>query len=347
MDDMKNLQTEQKDNETNNAKDTLYPKSLIVSAAPHINGGETISKIMLDVIIAMIPALIAGTIVFGMRALIVVLTCVISCTAAEYIWCKILKKPNTVGNLSSIVTGMLLAFNMPASIPLWMAVIGSVFAIIVVKEFFGGIGHNFMNPALGARAFLMASWALAMTTWYEPGTVLPLFGKVDAMTSATPLAAQGMDNSFTYLKLFLGNHGGCIGETSALAILIGAAYMVCRRVIRIRVPLIFVATVALGTWIFGGTNGYFTGDPLYHILSGGLMFGACFMATDYTTTPTTPKGQIIFALGCGIITVLIRIWGGYPEGVSYSILLMNVVTPLIERVTAPSRYGAVGKEGNK
>lgn len=326
--------------DTNENKTYLKPSVLIVSHAPHINGSDTVPKIMLDVIIALMPALIAGVFVFGMRALIVALTCVISSAVAEYIWCRILKKPNSTGDLSAVVTGLILALNVPASLPLWMAVIGSVFAIIIVKQFFGGIGHNFMNPALGARAFLMASWALAMTRWYTPGTYLPLFGVPDAVTSATPLAAGSADK-FSYLTLFLGNHGGCIGETSALAILIGAAYLVIRRVIRLRVPLIFIGTVAVGTWIFGGSGGLFTGDPLYQILSGGLMLGACFMATDYTTSPTTPKGQIVFALGCGIITVLIRIWGGYPEGVSYSILLMNVATPLIERLTAPKRYGFV------
>lgn len=326
--------------DTNENKTDFKPSVLVVSHAPHINGSDTVPKIMLDVIIALMPALIAGVFVFGMRALIVALTCVVSSAAAEYIWCRILKKPNSTGDLSAVVTGLILALNVPASLPLWMAVIGSVFAIIIVKQFFGGIGHNFMNPALGARAFLMASWALAMTRWYAPGTHLPLFGVPDAVTSATPLAANSADK-FSYLTLFLGNHGGCIGETSALAILIGAAYLVIRRVIRLRVPLIFIGTVAVGTWIFGGSGGLFTGDPLYQILSGGLMLGACFMATDYTTSPTTPKGQIVFALGCGIITVLIRIWGGYPEGVSYSILLMNVATPLIERLTAPRRYGFV------
>lgn len=325
---------------------------LIVSHSPHIASKDSVSRIMLDVIIALIPALIAGCIIFGMRALVVTFVCVFSCIASEYIWEKILKKPNTTGDLSAIVTGMLLAFNLPASIPLWMVVIGSVFAIIVVKQFFGGIGHNFMNPALAARAFLVASWALAMTTWYAPGTALPLFGAPDAVTTATPLAAadaissatphaNGGSAAFDYMTLFLGNTGGCIGETSVLAILIGAVYLIIRRVIRIRVPLVFIATVALGTWLFAGSEGIGSGDALYHIMSGGLMLGAFFMATDYTTSPTTPVGQIVFALGCGIITVLIRVWGGYPEGVSYSILLMNVATPLIDKFTAPRRYGYV------
>lgn len=306
-------------------------EKLIVSHSPHIAGKDTVSKIMLDVIIALIPALIAGCIVFGMRALVVTLICVLSCMLSELIWNKLLKKENTLSDFSAIVTGMLLAFNLPASIPLWMAVIGSAFAIIIVKQFFGGIGHNFMNPALAGRAFLLASWAPVMTSqWYAPKTVLPLFGLPDAITSATPLVSG---ESFDYLTLFLGNHAGCIGETSVLAILIGALYLIIKKVIRIRVPLIFILTVVIGTALCGF-------DPIRQILSGGLMLGACFMATDYTTTPVTPKGQIIFALGCGIITVLIRVWGGYPEGVSYSILLMNVATPLIEKMTAPKKFGS-------
>ncbi len=304
---------------------------LLVSHSPHIAGGDSTQRIMLHVVIALLPALVAGCLVFGARALLVVLLCVASCMVFEGLWQKLLKKPVTVSDLSAVVTGLLLGMNLPASIPLWMPVVGSFFAIIIVKQFFGGLGHNFMNPALGGRAFLLASWALPMTT----------FPMVDAVSTATPLAAyaENAGNLPSYLTLFLGNIGGCIGETSALAILIGAAYLLAMKVIRLRVPLIFISTVALGTWIFGGHNGLFTGDPLYQILSGGLMLGAFFMATDYTTTPYTPKGQLLFALGCGVITVLIRIWGGYPEGVSYAILLMNVATPLIDRVCKPRRYG--------
>ncbi|MEE1013546.1 MAG: RnfABCDGE type electron transport complex subunit D [Clostridia bacterium] len=321
-------------------------EKLIVSHAPHIAGKDSLQRIMLQVIIAMLPALAAGCLVFGYRALVVTLVCVLSCVVFEGLWQKILRKPVTVSDFSAVVTGMLLAFNLPASIPLWMAVIGSFFAIIVVKQFFGGLGHNFMNPALGARAFLLASWALAMTTWPQPGSTIPLFGSADVVTSATPLAlyAENAGTLPSYLTLFLGNTGGCIGETSALAILIGGIYLLLSGVIRLRIPVCFIGTVALGTWIFGGHNGFFTGDWLYQILSGGLMLGAFFMATDYATTPFTPKGQLIFGIGCGIITVLIRLWGGYPEGVSYSILLMNVVTPLIDKVTAPRRYGTTIKK---
>jgi len=313
----------------------------IVSHAPHIAGKDNLSGIMLDVVIAMLPALLAGCLIFGYRALVVSLVCVLSAVIAEALWQKLLKKPVTVSDLSAVVTGLLLALNLPPSIPLWMAALGSVFAIIIVKQFFGGLGHNFMNPALAARAFLLASWSLAMTTWTAPGASLPIFGGADVISSATPLAlyAEGSETLPSYLTLFLGNIGGCIGETSTLAILLGAAYLLIKKVIRLRIPLIFIATVALGTWIFGGKNGWFSGDWLYQILSGGLMLGAFFMATDYTTTPFTPKGQVIFALGCGILTVVIRLWGGYPEGVSYSILLMNVATPLIDKLSAPRRFG--------
>lgn len=319
---------------------------LTVSHSPHISDKTTVKSIMLDVIIALLPAVIAGCLIFGLRALAVVIISVASCVASEYIWNKLMKKSDTCGDLSAIVTGILLALNMPASVPFWIPVIGSVFAIIVVKQFFGGLGHNFMNPALAARAFLLASWALSMTTWYPVETVLPLFSSPDAVSSATPLAAYntGFASKYSYLTLFLGYHGGCIGETSVLALLIGAVYLVIKKVIRIRVPLIFIATVAAGSWMFAGSDGMFSGDWLYQIMSGGLMLGACFMATDYTTSPTTPKGQIIFALGCGVITVLIRIWGGYPEGVSYSILLMNIATPLIDRFTSPKRFGYVKSE---
>ncbi len=304
---------------------------LYVSHSPHIAGGDTTQTIMLHVIIALLPALLAGCIVFGSRALLVVLLCVNSCVIFEALWQKLMKKPITISDFSAVITGMILGMNLPVNVPIWIPIIGSFFAIIIVKQFFGGLGHNFMNPALAARAFMLASWTLPMTT----------FPQVDAVTSATPLVAlsDGMANLPSYLTLFLGNVSGCIGETSKLALLIGGIYLLVTKVIRLRVPLIFIGTVALGTWIFGGSYGPFTGDPLYHVLSGGLIFGAFFMATDYTTTPFTPNGQILFGFGCGVITVLIRLWGGYPEGASYSILLMNVATPLIDKVCKPRRYG--------
>lgn len=319
---------------------------LIVSHAPHIWTKDSTTRIMLDVVIALIPALVFGILVMGYRAGIITALSVLSCVFFEWSWNKILKKESTVGDLSAVVTGMLLAFNLPVTVPLWMVVIGAFFAIIIVKQFFGGIGHNFMNPALAARAFLLASWALSMTTWAKPGAAIPFWTGTDIATkmpdiisSATPLAAAGTETAPNYMQLFFGNVSGCIGETSVFAILLGAVYLIVKKVIRIRVPLAFIATVALGTWIFGGNDGLFGGDWLYHIMAGGLMLGAFFMATDYTTTPYTPTGQIVFGIGCGILTVIIRLWGGYPEGVSYSILLMNVATPLIDKLTKPRRYG--------
>lgn len=323
-------------------------KLLVVSHSPHISSKDTVSRIMLDVIIALIPAMIAGVLVFGYRALVVTVVSVLSCVFFEWVWNKLVKKQSSINDFSAIVTGLLLAFNLPVTIPLWMVVIGAFFAIVIVKQFFGGLGHNFMNPALGARAFLLASWSLSMTTWVAPHTAVPFWNTADVVSSATPLVAySGVEGVVaelpSYFNLFIGNVGGCIGETSVLAILIGAAYLIIRKVIRIRVPLIYLATVALGSWIFAGSNGLFTGDGLYQIMAGGVMLGAFFMATDYSTTPYTPVGQIIFALGCGIITVLIRVWGGYPEGCSYSILLMNIATPLIDKLTAPKQYGAIKK----
>lgn len=334
-------------------------EKLIVTESPHVRSGNTTSGIMLDVIIALMPALIAGVVIFGYRAAVLALVCVSASVFFEWLWCKIVKKPSAIGDFSAVVTGLLLAMNLPVTMPFWMAVVGAFFAIVIVKQFFGGIGHNFMNPALAARAFLLTSWAQAMTTWVAP------FSKTgaDAVSQATPLAqlAQSVDavSSATsaaeavqlpsYLDLFFGTTGGCMGETCAFALLIGAIYLLAKKVISIKIPAAYIATVAILTFVFGGKDGLFTGDALYHILSGGLMLGAFFMATDYVTTPYTPKGQIIFGIGCGVLTAVIRLWGGYPEGVSYSILLMNVASPLIDRYTAPKRFGAFKekKEGGK
>ena len=334
-------------------------EKLIVTESPHVRSGNTTSGIMLDVIIALMPALIAGVVIFGYRAAALAVVCILASVFFEWLWCKIVKKPSAIGDFSAVVTGLLLAMNLPVTMPFWMAIIGAFFAIVIVKQFFGGIGHNFMNPALAARAFLLTSWAQAMTTWVAP------FSKVgaDAVSQATPLAqlAQSADavSSATsaaetvqlpsYLDLFFGTTGGCMGETCAFALLIGAIYLLAKKVISIKIPAAYIATVAVLTFAFGGNDGLFTGDALYHILSGGLMLGAFFMATDYVTTPYTPKGQVIFGIGCGVLTAVIRLWGGYPEGVSYSILLMNVASPLIDRYTAPKRFGAFKeqKEGGK
>lgn len=329
---------------------TELKNKLIVSHSPHIMSENTTQLTMLDVIIALFPPLIAGVIVMGFRASLLTLVCVLSCVFFEWLWQKLLKKPSTVSDLSAVVTGMLLALNLPVTLPFWMAIIGSFFAIIIVKQFFGGIGHNFMNPALAARAFLLTSWALPMTTWIAPFEKINIFNNADVVSSATPLALlkageTAADALPSYLDLFLGNVGGCIGETSALAILIGAAYLVYRKVINLRTPLAYIATVAVFTWCFGGES-FASGDFVYHILSGGLLFGAFFMATDYTTTPYTPNGQIVFGIGCGILTSVIRLYGGYPEGASYSILLMNILTPLIDKFTAPKRFGGKGEAKN-
>ena len=292
-------------------------KKLISSVSPHINSPITTQKIMLDVVFALCPALIASAIIFGWRALLVVGVCVAVCIFSEWCFEKICKKENTITDLSAVVTGMLLAFNLPVSIPLWQAAFGSVVAIVMVKQLFGGIGQNFANPAITARIIMMTAFSGTMTTWTFP----------DALSSATPLAAAVKGEALTsYKDLFLGWHGGCLGETCSLAILIGGAYLLIRRVISWHTPVAFVGTVALMSLFCGK-------DVLYQVLAGGLLLGAFFMATDYSSTPASKSGKIIFGIGCGLITVLIRFWGNFPEGVSFSILLMNILTPYIERLT--------------
>ena len=313
-----------------------YENELIVSHSPHIITPVSVRRIMMYVIIALIPALISATAVFGIRALFLAFVCCFACAGSEYLWNRIMKKENTLTDLSAIVTGLILALNLPVTLPFYMAIIGSVFAIIIVKQFFGGLGHNFMNPALAARAFLLASWAGAMTTFVEVGEAVHIFGNADVITSATPLGIlkEGGGSLPSYFELFMGNIGGSMGETSALAILIGGAFLVYKKVISLSTPLSYLLTLFILGYI-GGDSG------LFHILSGGVMFGAFFMATDYTTTPTTKKGQIIFGIGCGIITFVIRKWGGYPEGVTYAILLMNVATPLIDKYVKPIAFGKI------
>lgn len=312
---------------------------LLASTSPHIKGGADTSRIMLDVIIALLPATAAAVYFFKLQAALLILACVLACVGSEYIWNLLLKKENTVKDLSAVVTGLLLAFNLSPCVPLWVAAFGGVFAIIIAKQMFGGLGHNFINPALAARAFLMASWPVPMTTWRTPG--------VDGISSATPLAlikpgTEAVGQLPGLLDLFTGNIGGCIGETSALALLLGAAYLLLRGVITLEIPVAFIGTVGIITWIFGG-EGLFAGDFLYHILAGGLMLGAFFMATDYTTSPVTVQGRIVMGIGCGLLTAVIRLYGGYPEGVSYSILLMNLTVPLIDRYIVPISFGGAGK----
>ncbi len=315
-------------------------EKFIVSESPHVRSGQSTKGIMLDVIIALMPALIAGVLIFGYRAAVLSLVCVVASVASEALWCKALKKPSTIGDCSAALTGLLLALNLPVTMPFWMAAVGAVFAIIIVKQFFGGIGHNFMNPALAARAFLLTSWAQPMTTWVKPFSKVTLFNNLDAVTMATPLGVlkEGVGELPCYMDLFLGKIGGCVGEVSTIALLIGAIYLIARRVIDLKIPLSYILTVVVVTFIAGG-------DPLTHVLSGGLILGAFFMATDYVTTPYTKTGQIVFGIGCGVLTSIIRLWGGYPEGVSYSILLMNVAAPLIDRFTAPKPFGYKSRKG--
>ena len=313
-----------------------YSGRLVVSHSPHIITPVSIQRIMIYVIIALIPSLVSATILFGLRALILSFVCCFACAGSEYLWNILLKKKNTVSDFSAVVTGLILALNLPVTIPFYMAIIASVFAIIIVKQFFGGLGHNFMNPALAARALLLASWAGAMTSFISPEETAHIFQTADVVTSPTPLAIlkNGGGNLPSYWELFIGNTGGSMGETSVLAILIGAAFLVYKKVISLSTPLTYILTLFILGYISGG-------DGLFHILSGGVMFGAFFMATDYTTTPTTKSGQIIFGLGCGLVTFVIRKWGGYPEGVTYAILLMNVATPLIDKYIKPKTFGKI------
>lgn len=317
---------------------------VVVTSSPHIKAADDTRSLMADVCLALLPALVVAVITFGARALVITVATVISCVFFEWLYNKLLHQPGTTGDLSAVVTGILLAFNVPVSAPIWMPVIGGAFSVIIVKMLFGGIGKNFMNPALAGRAFMMASWPALMTTWTRAGAELPLFGSVtvtDAISTATPLAQlkNGALPDANFLDLFLGQTGGVIGETSALALIIGGAYLVWRKVISINIPAAYILTVAVLTFIFPlGGQGHFEW-MLSQVLSGGLMLGAIFMATDYVTSPVTPKGQIIFGVGCGLLTVFIRYFGGLPEGVSYSILLMNTLVWVIDKKTHPRKFG--------
>ncbi len=303
-------------------------KSILnVASSPHIKHIDTTSGIMLDVIIALLPACVFGCILFGIRAALVLLVTVVSAVISEFLWNKILKKETTIGDLSAVVTGLLLGMNLPSTIPLWMAAIGGAVAIIVVKQMFGGIGCNFANPAIAARIVLLVSFPAAMTSFAEPISHMPV-------TSATPLAAEVAPS---LKNLFFGLHSGCIGETSAFLLIIGGLYLIIRRVISPIIPVCFIGTVAICSLI--------AGDNLsVSLLGGGLMLGAIFMATDYTTSPTTKLGKLVFGIGCGLITFVIRKFAALPEGVSYSILLMNILVPHINRLTLSKPFGFV-KEG--
>ncbi len=302
-----------------------------VSVSPHIKDKTSTATIMRDVLIALGPALIASVIIFGARALLVTAVCVAFAVGGEWVFEKIVKKPSTIGDLSAAVTGVLLAFNLPVGIPLWQAALGSLIAIIIVKQLFGGLGQNFANPAITARIIMLLAFSSTMTTWVIP----------DAVSTATPLVilkgAEGGGTLPTIANMFLGVRGGCLGETSAVALLIGGAYLLIRRVISWHTPVAFIGTVFLFTLLVKGNVDY----SVYQVLSGGLLIGAFFMATDYSTTPNTDWGRIVFGIGCGLITVLIRVWGNYPEGVSFSILLMNILTPYISKATRKKPLGGV------
>ena len=313
--------------------------NFVVSGTPHVRSKESIQSIMRDVIIALIPATAAGIFFFGIPALILIAVSIVACVFFEWLYQKLMKKTVTISDLSAVVTGLLLAMNLPASAPIWVPIVGAAFAIIFAKQLFGGLGQNFINPALAGRAFLLASYPTEMTTWTAPVG----FSGADAVAVATPRATlkTGAMPDASLTDVILGtNIGGCIGETCAVALIIGGIYLLVKHVISWRIPVLYILTVFVLTAAIGRKG---LRVPVYEIFTGGLMLGAFFMATDYASSPVTPKGQIIFAIGCGVITTLIRIFGGYPEGVSYSILIMNLAVPLIERFTEPKIFGALPK----
>lgn len=299
---------------------------LHISVSPHIRSGNTTQKIMLDVVISLLPATLAGCIIFGLSALWVILTCVISAVLLEYLFNIITKRTQTVGDLSAVVTGLLIALNLPANTPLWQGAVGSAFAIIVVKCIFGGIGCNLVNPAITARVFMLVAFA---------NLAKPAF-PLDAVSSASPLVELANGNTVNLLDLFLGNIGGAIGETSALALLIGGIYLIVRRVITWHIPVCTIATVFVLSYLL---DGFSLINAVSWILSGGLFLGAIFMATDYVTSPSTAKGKVIYSVGIGLLTVLIRFYGNYPEGVSFAILMLNILNPYIEKISRRKLFG--------
>lgn len=322
---------------------------LIVSSSPHVRTNKDTSYIMKQVVIALLPATLAALFFFRLSALNVIFFCVTGSVGAEFVCQKISKQESTIGDFSAVVTGLLLAFNVPASLPWWMCLLGAAFAIIVVKMVFGGIGNNFVNPALAARAFLLASFPVAMTLWTRTGVNWVSSGNIDAYTTATPLSflkagSNGVsslaDSGISISNMLIGNIGGCIGETSAVLIILGGLYLMYKGIINYVIPTFYICTVAILMFILGGFNFTFV---IYELLAGGLMLGAFFMLTDYTTSPMTKKGKIIYAVLAGLITTVIRLYGGYPEGVSYSILFVNIMTPLIDKYTKTKVFGEVSK----
>ena len=327
-----------------------YYYELTISSSPHVHSPVTTKTLMRDVLIGLLPALIGSVYFFGFRALTVTAVSVLACYVFEKMWCKLMDKDDKTYDLSACVTGVLLAFVCPPTIPYWMIVMGALFAIVLVKMLFGGIGKNIVNPALAGRAF-MFSWPVAMSTWVKVGfeNAAGVMNTADAVTAATPLAAmhQGyIDPNVEVLDMFLGNVGGCIGETSALLLLIGFAYLLYKKVITARIPLAYMGTVAVLAFLFPMGNDRIQWMAA-QLFGGGLMLGAIFMATDYVTSPLTKLGQLVYGIGCGALTIMIRYFGGYNEGVSYAILIMNCCVVLLDRIGRPVKYGAPKKEAAK
>lgn len=330
------------------------PGSLIISSSPHLHEKSTVSKIMLQVLLCLLPAALAAVWFFGLPALKVMAYCVASCMVFEYLWCRLMKTPNTIRDYSAAVTGLILALNLPSHAQWWLCIVGSFVAIIVAKEVFGGLGQNPFNPAAVGRVALLIGFTGPMTTqWVDP-TPGALLGAFDAQTCATPLtlakAAAGnadkmADLPISYLDYFLGNMGGSLGETSVLALLIGAVGLFLFRLIKWEIPFAVLATIAVFTWIVNATSPVTTPGPLFHLMTGGVMIGAFFMATDMVTSPLTRRGCLIFGAGIGVITCVIRIWGGFPEGVSFAIVIMNALVPLIDRFCYKRPFGWVHSHG--
>lgn len=307
---------------------------LTVSPGPHIKSSQTTKNIMWAVVISLIPAGIAGVYIFGLSSLNVIAITIASCIFTEALFLKFRNRdPKAVLDGSAILTGLLLAYNLPPDVPFWIPVIGGVVSVVLGKQIFGGLGQNIFNPALVGRAFLQISWPVYMTAWKNPKWW------PDAISSATPLAKDGSAHS-TYMDLLVGNRAGCIGEVCVIALLLGALFLLVTKIISLHIPLSFIGTVGIVTFVFG-KEGFFKGDFIFNILSGGMILGAFFMATDYVTSPLTKKGRIIFGIGCGALTAIIRLRGSYPEGVCYAILFMNMAVPIIDRFTKIKKYGHV------
>lgn len=329
---------------------------LYVSSSPHIKDSKNTSSIMRNVVLALCPALIGAVLFFSLRALVIVCISVLSCVLFEFLYNLLLRRKQTIGDFSAVVTGMLLGFNLPVTVPIWLPVIGAAFSIIIIKMLFGGIGKNIVNPALGGRIFLFISFSSLMSTWIAPVSALnnsaaslPLFKTpVDVVSTATPLAyLKDMDgnivSNYSISSAFLGTIGGCLGETSAILLIIGGLYLLYKKIITWHIPVSFLGTVSVITFLFPLFNDISRLEFMsYNLFSGGLMLGAIFMATDYTTSPVTPAGRIIFGVGCGLITVFIRYFGGYPEGVSFAIFLMNFFVWFIDQHTIPKKFGGTG-----